>query len=147
MNIQTKFLGDVTITQEQIFQFETGIPGFADAKQFVLLPIESDITLATLQCVTEPAIGFIVAYPFAFKTDYAFDLTESDKEELQLEKEEDALVYSIITLKETFEASTMNLLAPIVLNKETKRGKQLILQSGDRYPLRHPIGTLEGSAK
>lgn len=147
MKIQTKFLGEITITQDDVFTFEAGIPGFNDAKQFVLLPIESDITLATLQCVTEPAIGFIVAYPFAFKTDYAFDLADNDKEELQLETEEDALVYSIITLKETFEASTMNLLAPIVLNKRAKRGKQLILQQSDRYPLRHPIGTLEGSAK
>ncbi|OCS87426.1 flagellar assembly protein FliW [Caryophanon tenue] len=147
MKIQTKFLGEITITQDDIFTFEAGIPGFSDAKQFVLLPIESDITLATLQCVTNPAIGFIVAYPFAFKTDYAFDLADNDKEELQLEVEEDALVYSIITLKETFESSTMNLLAPIVLNKQTKRGKQLVLQQSERYPLRHPIGTLEGSAK
>lgn len=147
MKIDTKFLGAVTIEEQQILHFEDGLPGFPNAKQFVLLPIESELTLATLQCVTDAAIGFITAYPFAFKPDYAFDLTDSDKAALKLEKEEDVLVYSIVTLKDTFEASTINLLAPIILNKETKQGKQIILQDNDQYPLRHPIGTLEGSAK
>ena len=147
MNIETKFLGEVQITEEQIIQFESGIPGFEDAKQFVLLPIDADLPIASFQCVTNPHVGFIVAYPFTFKMDYAFDLSDDDKEELQLEKEEDALVYSIMTLKETFEQSTVNLLAPIIINKEKNIGKQLILQDGDKYPLRFQIGKLEGSAK
>lgn len=147
MKIETKFLGEVDITNEQIIQFDEGIPGFEEAKQFVLLPIDADLPIASFQCTTNAQIGFIVAYPFTFKLDYAFDLSDGDKESLQIEKEEDVLVYSIMTLKETFEQSTVNLLAPIIINKAKNIGKQLILQDGEKYPLRFQIGKLEGSAK
>lgn len=147
MKIETKFLGEVTIEESQIIAFEHGIPGFEAAKQFVLLPIDMDLPIATFQCVTDAQVGFIVAYPFTFKQDYAFNLDESDKELLQVEREEDVLVYSIVTLKETFEQSTVNLLAPVVINKAKRLGKQLILQDSEKYPLRFQISKLEGSAK
>lgn len=147
MNIETKFLGEVSIDEQTIITFEEGIPGFPNEKRFVLLPIEADLPLASFQSVESAEIGFLVAYPFAFKADYAFDLSEADKEYLQLEAEKDVLVYSIVTLKENFKTSTVNLLAPIIINKVKKIGKQIILQDNDKHPLRYPISTLEGSVK
>lgn len=147
MNIETKFLGEVSIDEQTIITFEEGIPGFPNEKRFVLLPIEADLPLASFQSVESAEIGFLVAYPFAFKADYAFDLSEADKEYLQLEAEKDVLVYSIVTLKENFKTSTVNLLAPIIINKVKKIGKQIILQDNDNHPLRYPISTLEGSVK
>ena len=40
MKIKTAYLGEVEIDPSQILQFEHGIPGFEEEKQFVLLPIE-----------------------------------------------------------------------------------------------------------
>ncbi|OCS86804.1 flagellar assembly protein FliW [Caryophanon latum] len=147
MNIETKFLGEVTIDEDAILTFTEGIPGFPNEKKFVLLPIEADVPLASFQSVETAEIGFLVAYPFAFKSDYSFDLSDADKELLQLEQENDVLVYGIVTLKETFQSSTINLLAPIVINKATKLGKQIILQDNDKHPLRYPVSALEGSVK
>ncbi|MBS7344116.1 MAG: flagellar assembly protein FliW [Caryophanon sp.] len=147
MNIETKFLGDVAIDEEAIITFEDGIPGFPDETKFVLLPIEADVPLASFQSIHSADIGFLVAYPFAFKADYAFDLSEADKEMLEVEEETDVLVYGIVTLKENFQSSTINLLAPIVINKVKKVGKQIILQDNDKHPLRYPISALEGSVK
>lgn len=147
MNIETKFLGEVTIDEATILTFEEGIPGFPEEKQFVLLPIEADVPLASFQSVHTADIGFLVAYPFAFKSDYAFDLSDADREQLQLEAENDALVYGIVTLKESFQNSTINLLAPVVINKLKKVGKQIILQDNEKHPLRYPISALEGSVK
>lgn len=147
MNIETKFLGEVTIDEDAILTFTEGIPGFPNEKKFVLLPIEADVPLASFQSVETAEIGFLVAYPFAFKSDYSFDLSDADKELLQLEQENNVLVYGIVTLKETFQSSTINLLAPIVINKATKLGKQIILQDNDKHPLRYPVSALEGSVK
>ncbi|NLY79314.1 MAG: flagellar assembly protein FliW, partial [Lysinibacillus sp.] len=112
-----------------------------------LLPLEKDNPLAIFQSVDEPQIGFVVAYPFAFKEDYVFDISEDDKEELQVEKEEDIIAYSIVTLQEPFENSTLNLLAPLVINNVKKRGKQIVLQDNQSYPLRFPIAEVKGSVK
>ncbi|MBH9787643.1 flagellar assembly protein FliW, partial [Clostridioides difficile] len=81
------------------------------------------------------------------KKDYSFDISEEDREQLQIEKEEDVLPYSIVTMKETFQDSTINLLAPVILNMAKKRGKQIVLQDNKAFPLRYPMQPLEGSAK
>lgn len=147
MKIITKFIGEVEINEEDILSFEYGMPGFQDIRKFVLLPLDADIPLATLQSTEQVEIGFVVAYPFAFKKDYVFEISEEDKADLQIANEEDVIAYCIMTLKESFPESTLNLLAPVVINMKTKIGKQIVLQDSSAYPLRYPIGAFEGSAK
>lgn len=147
MLIQTKFLGEVEINESEILTFEQGLPGFPDNKKFILLAIDADLPLALLQSTEEVQIGFVVAFPFAFKKDYAFDLSEEDKEELKLTQEQDVLTYNVMTLKDNFSDSTMNLLAPIIINMKEKLGKQIVLQDNDNYPLRYQVAIAEGSVK
>ena len=147
MLINTKFLGEVEIKESEILSFNQGLPGFPQYKQFILLSLDADLPLALLQSTEEATIGFVVAFPFAFKQDYAFDLSEEDKEDLNIEKEEEVLTYTIVTLQETFADSTINLLAPIIINTNKKLGKQIVLQDSKAYPLRFPIKQAVGSAK
>ncbi|GED63638.1 flagellar assembly protein FliW [Lysinibacillus fusiformis] len=147
MKIATKFLGEVEIIEQDILTFEHGLLGLEEERKFILLPIDADLPLAILQSVERPEIGFVVAYPFAFKKDYSFDISEEDFEQLHLEKEEDVLTYSIVTMKGTFQDSTINLLAPLIINMKKKCGKQIVLQDSKSYPLRYPMQSLEGSAK
>lgn len=147
MDIETKFLGTVEINEQDILTFETGLPGFPNARKFILLPLDADLPLVVLQSVEQQELGFVLAYPFAFKKDYEFEIDEEVKEDLQIEKEDDIVPYTILTLKETFQESTMNLLAPVVINTVKKLGKQIVLQDSASYPLRYPIGAAEGSAK
>ena len=147
MLINTKFLGEVEIKESEIVSFNQGLPGFPEYKKFILLSLDADLPLALLQSTEEATIGFVVAFPFAFKQDYAFDLSEEDKEDLHIEKEEEVLTYSIVTLQETFVDSTINLLAPVIINTNKKLGKQIVLQDSKAYPLRFPIKQAVGSGE
>lgn len=147
MLVETKLLGEVVIEEKNIFTFEQGLPGFFDLKKFAIVPIEQDSPFVVLQSIEDKEIGFVLALPFAIKPDYAFDLSEDDLEDLQIEKQEDLLTYGIVTLQESIANSTINLLAPIILNTTKMIGKQIVLQDNKAYPLRYPIGALEGSAK
>ena len=147
MKVNTKFLGEVEIVDQDILTFEQGLLGLEDDKKFVLLPIDADLPLALLQSIEHVEIGFVVAYPFAFKKDYSFDISEEDRLQLQIDKEEDVLTYSIVTMKESFQESTINLLAPVIINVGKKRGKQIVLQDNKSNPLRYPMHMLEGSVK
>lgn len=145
MRINTKFLGEVEIKESEVLTFEYGLPGFPDQHKFILMAIDAELPLALLQSTEEESVGFVVAFPFAFKQDYVFELSEEDKEDLQIEKEEDVLTYSIVTLKETFKDSTINLMAPVIVNINKKVGKQIVLQDSKAYPLRFPIKAAVGS--
>lgn len=135
MKIETKFLGEVEIVEEDIYTFENGLPGFEDLTKFVLIPLDADLPLAILQSTEQAQVGFITAYPFAFKADYAFDLSEEDKQALHIETEDEVVPYAIVTVQEPFEDSTMNLLAPVVINVAKKYGKQVVLTDNKKYPL------------
>lgn len=147
MKIQTKFLGEVQINPASIIQFPQGIPAFEEEKDFVVIPLGAQSPFVTLQSVQTPSVGFMAAYPYHFKPNYAFDLEQEDLQQLQIEKSEDVLVYAILTLKDTLENSTMNLLAPVAINVKKQIGKQVVLHENAEHPLRYPLKPLEGSVR
>ncbi|SCY96117.1 flagellar assembly factor FliW [Paenibacillus polysaccharolyticus] len=82
----------------------------------------------------------MVVSPFEFKQDYSFELSDEDKEELEIEEE--VAVFSIVTIHSEITKSTMNLLAPVVINPVKRVGKQVVLLQSD-YMTRHLIWTEE----
>ena len=145
MQIQTKHLGEIEVNDKDIIQFKHGLPGFPEYKQFIVVGFDGGVPFAMLQSTEEVEVGFVVAYPFAFKQDYAFDLSEEDKEELAIADQDEVITYAVVTLKETLETSTINLLAPVVINITKKLGKQIVLRDQNAYPLQYKLGVLSGS--
>ncbi|MCZ0702115.1 flagellar assembly factor FliW [Natronobacillus azotifigens] len=138
MNIQTKYFGDVTIDQKQTIQFPQGIPGFQDETAFVLMDLPENPTFQVLQSTTRTNVAFIVTNPYAFHPDYELELDEATLELLQIEAEEQVSVFVILTLKDPFETSTVNLQAPIIVNHEKKYAKQFITNNSS-YSTRAPL--------
>ena len=94
-----------------------------------------------LQSTTTADIAFIVANPYTLVEDYSFEVDEPTIDLLDIEKEEDVFVLGVLSLKEPFETSTINLQAPLIFQSNTKKAKQMILND-NTFSLRHPIGTL-----
>lgn len=67
MKIATKFLGEVEIDEQDILTFKLGLLGLEEFKKFILIPISEEHPLVLLQSIEQEDIGFVVAYPFAFK--------------------------------------------------------------------------------
>lgn len=147
LKIDTKFLGQVEVEKEQLITFEEGIPGFPDEKQFVLIPFGENTPFIILQSTNTVQTGFVLAFPYLFKADYAFDLSDEDVEALSIEKQEDIITYAIVTLKDTLPNSTINLLAPIVINTKKQQGKQIILKDNHQELLHFPLQSVTEGAK
>ncbi|WP_203245944.1 flagellar assembly protein FliW [Sporosarcina beigongshangi] len=140
IQIQTKFHGKLTFEPDQTWNFPKGIPGFEDDKQFILLPIEGNDIFRVLQSTQTPTAAFIVVNPYTLIEDYSFDIDEPTIDLLSIESEQDIFVLSVITLKEPFDSSTINLQAPLIFQAKTKKARQMILND-KKFSLRHPIGT------
>lgn len=138
MQIQTKYLGDLSIHKERIIQFPDGLPGFSDEKQFIILELPGNPVFNILQSVLTKNIAFIVTSPYHFYKTYAFDLNQSIIDKLQIETESDVDVLTIVTLADPFSKSTINLKAPLIFNIKKQYGKQYILNDTD-YPIKAPI--------
>lgn len=129
MNILTKYHENVEIIEEDIITFPYGIPGFQDEKEFVILPLTDDGSYQVMQSVNSSYVAFVITSPFLLRPSYEFDLDESTIEQLGINKPEDVAVYSVLTVKNPFKDTTINLVAPIVINTVNKKGKQVILQN------------------
>ncbi|WP_285768109.1 flagellar assembly protein FliW [Peribacillus sp. SI8-4] len=137
MKVQTKFHGDIELAAEEIYHFESGLPGFLEEKQFGLLTLD-DTPFFVLQSTRTREIAFIVTNPFDVFPDYEVKLTDEVLELLQIEKEQDVLTFVILTISDPFNQSTANLQAPVIINGSKKLGKQFIM-SGSDYRTKHKL--------
>ena len=91
-----------------------------------------------MQSLDEPRLVFALLEPFLFYPDYGFELPDPDSEALGIVRPEDAIVRCVLTLHDGLEETTANMVAPLVLNQATGRGRQVVLQDAN-LPLRFAV--------
>ncbi|WP_226670817.1 flagellar assembly protein FliW [Metabacillus litoralis] len=127
MNLETKYHGVIEVLEKEIIHFQNGIPGFQDEKDFVLISLEEGSPFWIFQSLNTPQLGFVTVEPFQYFTKYEFEISEKDRSNLGLESEKDVVIWVILTIKEPFRESTANLQAPIIINRNNRKAKQIIL--------------------
>jgi flagellar assembly factor FliW len=138
MKLATKYHGEVEIHDNEIITFEKGIPGFEEEKNFAIIPYDNKSPFYILQSTRNEELAFITVDIFTFHSDYYYDLSKNDIEELQVSDPADVITLGIVTVKEELNNSTVNLYAPLVINLNKKLGKQIILiESG--FNVRTPL--------
>lgn len=118
--------------------FKKGILGFEELKEYTLTEIENSTVFKEITSIDEENIGFILISPFEIDSTYDIKIDDNTVEELELESPEDVFLYSIVTLTDSIENSTVNLRAPIVINRKNNLAKQIVLQD-EAYEIKHPL--------
>lgn len=137
---ETVELERVAVEKENIVHLPLGLLGFESMKRYVLLNEPGDGPFCWLQVINDPHLAFLVLSPFEVLPDYVMELADQDADFLGLKSAADALVYNIVTLHPDGKA-TINLKGPIVLNRLTLTGKQVVLANAAAYSLQHPLPT------
>lgn len=145
MNIHTKYHGEIEINPENIITFENGIPSFEDEKYFTLLELSQDTAFFVLQSTNNSSVAFLVTNPFSFFPSYEVKLSDAVIEALKIGNKEDVAIFGILTAKEPFEETTINLKGPVVINSKEKLGKQIVLNDLN-YHTKHQFFQQKSSA-
>lgn len=141
MKATTRLFGEIDINEEKIITLERGMIGFPDLQRFALIFDEEKGLDATsvmwLQSMDDAAVAFPVMYPNQIKEDY--NPTVNDEMLLPLGELNEDNTYVLVTLtaKPKKEDTTVNLKAPIVINTETRKGCQIIVE--DDLPVKFKI--------
>lgn len=138
MKMTSTYLGEIEVDESKIIKFPSGIPGFSESKQFVLLELPDNPIFHILQSVDDTNLAFIITDPYYLYKDYTFELETSTLEFLNIKDRNDIAIYTIVTVNKPFEKSTINLKAPIVIHMKENIAKQIVLQKED-YSSRAPI--------
>jgi flagellar assembly factor FliW len=124
--------------KEKPIDLPLGLLGFERFKQYVLLAEPDQAPFSWLQVVDDPGLAFIVIPSFEVLPNYEPDISKEDVSFLEISSPDDVLLLSIVTLRGQGRA-TANLKAPIVVNRHTSRGKQVVLANAAQYQLQHPL--------
>ena len=138
MELVSPIHGKMMYKNDEIIYFEKGIPGFDNLKKYIIKEVENDSPFNILQSVEDKDIGFIIIPPFFIHNDYEIKLSEEIIEKLNIENQEDVLLYSIVTLNSKVEDITANLKAPLVINIKNKKGEQYIIDK-EKYSIKEKI--------
>ena len=115
-----------------------GLLGFEQIKDYVLLANPTEAPFAWLQVEDNVSLAFIVVDPFLVTPDYKPDIPQPDVEYLDLKEASDALLLNIVTIHGS-QRATLNLKGPIVINRHTHIGKQVIIANASDYSVQHPL--------
>src|SRR5512139_507409 len=137
MLVETINFGTVEIPENKVITFKEGLPGFPEIHRFAVIELESLKPFLYLQSLDEPLISLFIINPFLLDPGYEFRLTDSDLDDVQSTNSSGLAVYVVATIPEDPKESTINLMAPIVINDKERCGKQVILHDSG-YSVKHP---------
>jgi flagellar assembly factor FliW len=126
-----------TTVTERLIQFDEGLIGFYDCKSFLLIEREDIAPFLWLQSTERPDVGFLVIDPALVVHDFKAIIPNREWESLGVASNS-GLVLITCSVGSKNAASTGNLQAPLLVNYQTKAGKQIILTETG-LTSRHPL--------
>lgn len=148
MKAATRLFGEIEIDESKIITFEDGIIGFPDMKKFTLIfdeEKEGRPSISWLQSMEEPEIAFPVMDPLFVCETYNPSVEEELLKNLGTIKEDNLYVLVTVTVPQNIKELAVNLKAPIVINTDTRKASQIIVE--DDLPVRYRIYEILEEAK
>jgi flagellar assembly factor FliW len=136
---QTKFFGSVEYPESDVLEFPAGLPGFAALRRFLMLQPEHTAPVTFLQSLDEGQLCFLTMPVELVDPRYELALAPEDLRMLEVEDAAGPRLLAHVILTVPAEGpATANLLAPVVVAPQTRRGVQAV-RSDFRYAAAVPL--------
>ena len=117
-----------------------GIIGFAEYKRAELLYLPDHLPFLWMKLKGPETLQFIVIEPGGIIPGYCPEIFDEDAFQLDVRDPSEAMVLNIVTLlRQTPVEATVNLIGPIVVNRRTCIGRQLVISNYSRYSAHYAL--------
>ena len=140
MKAKTRLFGEIDIEEDKIIHLENGMIGFPDMQNFALIFDEEKgdkAKIMWLQSMDEPERAFPVMRPELVMPEYNPTVNDEVLEPLGTMTDENIFAVVTLTAVADVKKNSVNLKAPIIINTETRKGCQIIVE--DDYPVKYNI--------
>jgi flagellar assembly factor FliW len=110
-----------------LIEFVRPLPGFPGLTQFALVQVDDDGLLSELRSVQDSDLSFLVLPPGPFFPDYAPEIGDDVVEDLGVTSPDEVIPLVIVNAGDTLATTTVNLLAPVLVNTARRTACQVIL--------------------
>ncbi len=121
-----------------VVEMRGGLLGFPEYTQFTLIKMNEEGLVYRLQSLEDETINFVVVPAASFFPSYAPVVDDEVAARFDLVNGREVLILLVVTLGETFKDSTVNLMAPLLLDPKAQVAEQIIVENANlsvRTPL------------
>ncbi len=142
-SISTKQFGIVQFAEEDIFEFPNGLPGFEAEHRFLCIERPALRPVVFLQSIVQSDLCFITLPARSIDPGYELEVAAEERTVLGLAAAsapvwDQSLACLAIVCLPSDGTPTANLLGPVVLSRETRRGVQAV-RDDRRYSALTPL--------
>lgn len=141
MILEANSTGTCSPSEVKRIRLPAGMVGLPDATDFELMGSEESLPIMWLRSLGEERLSFPVVEPGALVPNYELELNDADADFFgDIASETSPLILAVLTVKSLApQKATINLIGPIVINRQTLVGKQVLLANYERYSVEHPV--------
>lgn len=120
------------------FQLPQGLIGLGEYRRAELLYMPDHLPFLWMRLHGPDTLHFVVLEPGGIVPGYEPEIFDADAEQLDIHDPSQAMILNIVTLQrqQPVEA-TVNLIGPLVINRRTRVGRQLVISNYSRYSAHH----------
>jgi flagellar assembly factor FliW len=120
-----------------------GIIGFAQYRRAELLYMPDHLPFLWMRlhrAIPADTVHFVVVEPGGVIPDYEPEIFDEDAYQLGISDPSEAMVLNIVTLRQqTPIDATINLVGPLIINRRTRTGRQLVISNYSCYSAHHHL--------
>ena len=141
MQINTNTQPKQLVAEKAEISLPGGLLGLPELKSFQLLADPEIYPLVVLRHLGEEALDFLAVDPSVVLTQYNMVVPDADAQELGLSASGEAPLILNIAIIQSNEPKkiTANLTAPIIINRQTGIGKQVLLENAASFSAEHEL--------
>lgn len=148
MKAKTRLFGEINIADDKLITLENGMIGLPKMQRFALIfdeEKEEQGKIKWFQSMDDPHTAFPVLDPTVISEDYAPTVNDELLQPLGELTPENTFILTTVTVPKNIEEMSINLKAPIIINMDTCKGAQIIVE--DDFPVKYKIYELLKSRK
>jgi len=138
MKVQSSRFGTIELSDDEVINFPAGLIGFPDETSFVMLRPRPDSPIAWLHSTQTSWFALPVVSAEALEVDLGGTLSEATKTAGIGSSDEPFAVMAVLNAPGAGVPPSVNLMAPIIVNAETRQGAQLLLETSS-YSTQEPF--------
>ncbi len=144
--IELPRFGECTYSETEVVRFPWGLPGFPALRRFLVIAVDEHDGYIWLQSLDDHSVALPLCDPWSLFDDYEAPLPGYAKQSLEIETADSFCVLCVLVARPGSGETTINLLAPIIINLQTRIGRQVTLEN-QRYSVRTPVVRGDGQGK
>lgn len=130
--------GNCAYAESEVVRFPWGLPGFEALRRFLVISVNEQPGCIWLQSLDDTGVAIPLADPWSLFDDYEAPLPLYAKQSLAIERADSFCTMCVLVARPGSGETTINLLAPIIINLDTRVGRQIMLEN-QRYSVRTPV--------